>query len=151
MPRAIGCKDDPKNAKTIFIVFGCKESMANCKYLREYFNLSRKEFANLTCIPVRTIETWEQKDSMPEYVLLAIMRWLESTLQVADKYRDSVGVKHTIVRDMAKNEGEAKSFLRDAFENLFGEDYDEVQKGEAYNKQDANIYEYSSFYAHGVF
>lgn len=39
--------------------------MASIKELREKANLTQKEFSNLTGIPIRTIQNWEQGISEP--------------------------------------------------------------------------------------
>lgn len=42
------------------------------KSIREEFNLTQKELAEKYCIPLRTVENWDSRDCMPEYVCMAI-------------------------------------------------------------------------------
>lgn len=53
--------------------------MINIKDLREHYQLSRQQFSDLFCIPVRTVQSWELGDrSCPLYVF----RMMEELLEI---------------------------------------------------------------------
>lgn len=53
--------------------------MGNVKELREKYQLTRQQFADLFCIPVRTVQSWELGDrACPYYVF----RMTEELLEV---------------------------------------------------------------------
>lgn len=52
--------------------------MSDVKELRERYQLTRQAFADLFCIPVRTVQSWELGDrSCPYYVFRMVEELLE--------------------------------------------------------------------------
>ena len=52
--------------------------MSEVKELRERYKLTRQQFADLFCIPVRTVQSWELGDrACPYYVFRMIEELLE--------------------------------------------------------------------------
>lgn len=40
----------------------------NTKSLREKYQLTQRELSEIFSIPLRTVQSWDYKDNMPEYV-----------------------------------------------------------------------------------
>lgn len=64
--------------------------MGEIKNLRERYQLSRQQFSDLFCIPLRTVQSWELGDrSCPLYVYLM----LEELLELKDLHGELQGFR----------------------------------------------------------
>lgn len=74
----------------------------NTKYFREKYQLTQRELSEIFSIPLRTVQSWDYKDNMPEYV----WNMLSSYLSLLDaQFKGDIGKIKNMLNIMSGRNG----------------------------------------------